>query len=192
MSDTASSSQLDTLRNEALRSLQATLDTEALQAWKSAFLGRKGRVNGLLRSISSVPQEERAAFGQGANQLKRDLEAAYAERQETLAQQEIARQLVAEGLDVTLPGRPTGPGHLHITTQTLRQIASIFAEMGFQVYELPDVETDEMNFGLLNMPPHHPARDMWDTFWIDDERLLRTHTSPGQIRVMRERYPEPI
>jgi len=192
MSDSESSSQLDTLRDDALHSLQVTEDTEALQAWRSAFLGRKGRVNSLLRAISTVPKEERAAFGQGANLLKRDLEAAYAERQETLAQQEIARQLVTEGLDVTLPGRPTGPGHLHITTQTLRQIATIFAGMGFQVYESPDVETDEMNFGLLNMPPHHPARDMWDTFWIDDDLLLRTHTSPGQIRVMRERYPEPI
>jgi phenylalanyl-tRNA synthetase alpha chain len=192
MQDTSTSGQLDSLREEALESLRAAKDTEALQSWRSAFLSRKGRVNSLLRGISSVPKEERATFGRGANLLKRDLEQAYSERQELLAQQEIARKLAAEGLDVTLPGRPTGPGHLHITTQTLRQITAIFAEMGFQVYESPDVETDEMNFGLLNMPPHHPARDMWDTFWINDEVLLRTHTSPGQIRVMRERHPEPI
>ena len=104
----------------------------------------------------------------------------------------IGLEIEQETVDVTLPGRPRTPGHLHITTQTLRQIYAIFAEMGFQVYEAPDVETDEMNFGLLNMPPHHPARDMWDTFWVSDQLLLRTHTSPGQIRVMRERCPEPI
>jgi phenylalanyl-tRNA synthetase, alpha subunit (EC 6.1.1.20) len=117
------------------------------------------------------------------------LEAAYNARAEVVRQDQLARELEAGALDVTLPGRPLGPGHLHITTRTLRQIYAIFAEMGFQVYEARDVETDEMNFGLLNMPPHHPAREMWDTFWITDDVLLRTHTSPGQIRVMRERYP---
>jgi phenylalanyl-tRNA synthetase alpha chain len=109
-----------------------------------------------------------------------------------LRRSELQQELERGGLDVTLPGRPTKPGHLHITTQTLRQICRIFAEMGFQVYQARDVETDELNFGLLNMPPHHPARDLLGRFWVSDEVLLRTHTSPGQIRVMRERYPEPI
>ena len=184
--------QTDSLLEEALQALEAASDAAALQAWRIAYLGRKGQVSELMKLISTLPKEERPAFGQAANELKRALEAAFQERQETLAREELAGELAAEGLDVTLPGRPIGPGHLHITTQTLRQNYAIFAEMGFQVYESPDVETDELNFGLLNMPPHHPARDMWDTFWISDEIVLRTHTSPGQIRVMRERHPEPI
>jgi phenylalanyl-tRNA synthetase alpha chain len=186
------SEQIDRLREEAGQALAAANDAAALQAWRTAFLGRKGRVSALMSLLGTLPAEERRGFGQAANVLKRELEAALEVRQEALAQKELAAQLAAQGLDVTLPGRPTGPGHLHLTTQTLREIIAIFAEMGFQVYESPDVETDDMNFGLLNMPPHHPARDMWDTFWIDDQRLLRTHTSPGQIRVMQERYPEPI
>ena len=183
---------IDSLREEALQALEAVEDAAALETWRIAYLGRKGQVSALMDLISNLPREERPAFGQAANALKRTLEAAFEKRQEALARQELAVALAAGALDVTLPGRPTGPGHLHITTQTLRKIIAIFAEMGFQVYESPDVETDEMNFGLLNMPPHHPARDMWDTFWISDDVLLRTHTSPGQIRVMRERCPEPI
>ncbi len=184
--------QTDSLLEEALQALEAASDAAALQVWRTGYLGRKGQVSELMKLISTLPKEERPAFGQAANELKRTLETAFEARQEALAREELAGELAAEGLDVTLPGRPIGPGHLHITTQTLRQNYAIFAEMGFQVYESPDVETDELNFGLLNMPPHHPARDMWDTFWISDEIVLRTHTSPGQIRVMRERHPEPI
>jgi len=184
--------RIDSLQTQALQALSAAGDAAALQSWRTLYLGRKGQVGELMKLISSVPKEERPAFGQAANKLKRSLETSYEERHEALARQELTAELEGQTLDVTLPGRPSGPGHLHISTQTLRQIIAIFAEMGFQVYESPDVETDEMNFGLLNMPPHHPARDMWDTFWISDELLLRTHTSPGQIRVMRERCPEPI
>jgi len=184
--------RIDSLQTQALQALSAAEDAATLQSWHTLYLGRKGQVGELMKLISSVPKEERPAFGQAANQLKRSLEAAYEEHHEALASRELAAELEHQGLDVTLPGRPGGPGHLHISTQTLRQIIAIFAEMGFQVYESPDVETDEMNYGLLNMPPHHPARDMWDTFWVSDELLLRTHTSPGQIRVMRERCPEPI
>ena len=184
--------QLRQLEEEALAALGEVEDSETLAAWHRHYLGKKGALTQLLRSVGELPREERPAFGRAANQTKAALEAAYEARSEALHQEEMRRELEKGTLDVTLPGRPTGPGHLHITTQTLRQIYAIFAEMGFQVYESPDVETDELNFGLLNMPPHHPARDMWDTFWINDEILLRTHTSPGQIRVMRERYPEPI
>jgi phenylalanyl-tRNA synthetase alpha chain len=184
--------QLRQLEEEALAALEAVEDTEGMNAWNRRYLGKKGALTPLLRSVRELPKEERPAFGQAANQVKAHLETALEARAKVLRQQEIQGDLEREALDVTLPGRPIGPGHLHITTQTLRQIYAIFAEMGFQVYESPDVETDEMNFGLLNMPPHHPARDMWDTFWISDELLLRTHTSPGQIRAMREYCPEPI
>jgi phenylalanyl-tRNA synthetase alpha chain len=184
--------QLSQLEKEALTALEAAEDSDALTDWNRRYLGKKGALTQMLRSVGQLLKEERPAFGQAANRVKVTLEEAYEARAEALRRVEMARELEQRALDVTLPGRPIGPGHLHITTQTLRQIYAIFAEMGFQVYESPDVETDDMNFGLLNMPPHHPARDMWDTFWISDEVLLRTHTSPGQIRAMREHYPEPI
>ena len=184
--------KLDQLELEALSALKAAPDSAALQEWQRHYLGKKGLLTQMLRSVSKLPKEERPAFGQAANRIKQALETAYSDRAEELRRVDIDRALAAGALDVTLSGRPTGPGHLHITTQTLRQIYAIFAEMGFQVYETSDVETDDMNFGQLNIPPYHPARDMWDTFWINDDILLRTHTSPGQIRVMRERHPEPI
>lgn len=193
--------QLASLETEALQALEQAQTPEDLDRWYHTYLGRKGALTAILRSVGSLPPEERPTVGQRANQIKQRLEAAYDARAEAVRQDQLARELETGALDVTLPGRPLGPGHLHITTRTLRQIYAIFAEMGFQVYEARDVETDEMNFGLLNMPPHHPAREMWDTFWISEIResatptsplLLRTHTSPGQIRVMRERYPEPI
>jgi phenylalanyl-tRNA synthetase alpha chain len=184
--------QLHQLEEEALASLEGVEDSDALGAWNRQYLGKKGTLTLMLRSVGELPREERPAFGRAANELKARLEAAHQARAQVLRQADMERELGRGGVDVTLPGRPIGPGHLHITTQTLRQIYAIFAEMGFQVYEAPEVETDELNFGLLNMPPHHPARDMWDTFWVNDGVLLRTHTSPGQIRVMRERYPEPI
>ena len=184
--------QLKQLEVDALIALEAMEDSEALAAWNRQHLGKKGSLTALLRSVGTLPKEERPAFGRAVNEAKAKLEVAYDARAKVLHQQEMQRELERGALDVTLPGRPVGPGHLHITTQTLRQIYAIFADMGFQVYESPDVETDDMNFGLLNMPPHHPARDMWDTFWVTDEVLLRTHTSPGQVRAMREYYPEPI
>jgi len=184
--------QLNQLEEKALAALEATKDSEALADWNRRYLGKKGALTHMLRSVGELPKEERPAFGRAANQAKIKLAAAYEAQCETLHRAGLERELEEGALDVTLPGRPVGPGHLHITTQTLRQIYAIFAQMGFQVYEAPEVETDELNFGLLNMPPHHPARDMWDTFWIGEETLLRTHTSPGQIRVMRERNPAPI
>jgi phenylalanyl-tRNA synthetase alpha chain len=184
--------ELSRLERDGLGALQSLADSEALAAWRREYLGKKGSLTLMLRAVRELPKEERPAFGRAANATKLELESAYDARMERLRQDEMTRALTQEGLDVTLPGRSRAPGHLHITTQTLRQIYAIFGQMGFQVYEAPDVETDDMNFGLLNMPPHHPARDMWDTFWIGDQTLLRTHTSPGQIRVMRERYPEPI
>jgi phenylalanyl-tRNA synthetase alpha chain len=186
---------LETLKErkaEAQAALEAVEDSQALDEWHRHYLGKQGQITQMLRSVGELPREERPAFGRAANQARVALEAAYEEREEALRQAQLARELEQSGLDVTLPGRPRELGHLHITTQTLRQYYEIFAEMGFQVYEAPEVELDELNFGLLNMPPHHPARDMWDTFWITEEVLLRTHTSPGQVRVMRERYPEPI
>lgn len=185
--------ELDRLQEEALRALEAAEDEEALDRWYHAYLGRKGAVTQMVRSVGSLPKDERPAFGRRANQVKQALEAAYRERREAVRRVVLARALEEGALDVTLPGRPVQRGRLHPATRTLREIAAIFADMGFQVFRSRDVETDEFNFQLLNMPPHHPARDMWDTFYTTREGvLLRTHTSPGQIHAMRAFAPEPV
>ncbi|HNT75148.1 MAG TPA: phenylalanine--tRNA ligase subunit alpha [Anaerolineae bacterium] len=189
--------ELEHIYQDALTRLAAVADSSALEAWYADALGRKGAVTLQTRAVGQLPKEERPAFGQRANEVKQALETAYAARAEAIKQEELLRDLEAGAVDVTLPGRPLAPGHLHLTTQSLRQLYSIFALMGFEVYEAPDVELEAYNFDLLNIPEYHPARDMWDTFWVkgldaEARLLLRTHTSPGQMRVMRERCPEPI
>ena len=185
--------KLDVLQQTALRALEALPDLTALDAWHVQYLGRKGELTQLLRSVGQLAKKERPVAGRRANEVKTALEAAHKSRLAELKRQTRAQALASEQVDVTLPGRPPSLGHLHLSTQALRRIYAIFADMGFQVYRAPDVETDELNFELLNMPPHHPARDMWDTFYTTREGvLLRTHTSPGQIRAMREYHPEPI
>src|SRR5262249_42949787 len=125
------------------------------------------------------PAADRARLGRAANEVKRALEEGFAARQEEVKQRELAAALAAERVDVTLPGRPVDAGKLHPITQVLRDVGRIFGGMGFQIFDGPEVETDEYNFGLLNMPEGHPARDMWDTFYTTVPNLiLRTHTSP--------------
>ena len=173
--------------------LAAAADAAALDAVRVRYLGRKGSLATILRGLGDLDPAERPAAGKLANDVKQRLEAAFQARKDALEAAAQAARLRAERLDVTLPGRPRPVGRLHPSTQVLRRICQIWADMGFQVYRSRDVETDEMNFELLNIPAHHPARDMWDTFYTTSEGiLLRTHTSPGQIRVMRERCPEPI
>lgn len=184
--------KVEALEREALEALSAAQDQKALDAWRVRYLGRRGALTELLRGLGQLPPEERPAVGQATNRLKQTLEEAFSRRQEEIRQAEMEARLAADAVDVTLPGRPVSLGRLHPTTQALRRIYEIFAEMGFQVYDAREVEYDEYNFGLLNMPPHHPAREMWDTFWINDRVLLRTHTSPGQIHAMREFHPHPI
>jgi phenylalanyl-tRNA synthetase alpha chain len=179
--------QLDTLYRQALDELGGVDDGGALADWNRRYLGQKGEITLLLRSIGALPKEDRAAFGQRANVIKNELAAAYDEREEAIRQHELGQRLEEGEIDVTLPGRRIPTGGLHPATQTLREIYAIWAEMGFQVYRSRDVEDDDTNFTLLNMPPHHPARDMWDTFRTTTPGvILRTHTSPGQIRAMRD------
>jgi phenylalanyl-tRNA synthetase alpha chain len=184
--------KLDQIQDIALIALAGVQDESALEAWRVAHLGRSAALMGVFDHLGGVPKDERPAIGRRANEVKRLLEAALAEKAEDLRQAALTRSLKTERLDVTLPGRPLSRGRLHPSTQTQRQIARIFAEMGFQVYLSRDVESDEYNFQLLNFPPHHPAREMQDSFYIDAPHevdnpfLLRTHTSPGQIRAMRE------
>jgi phenylalanyl-tRNA synthetase alpha chain len=185
--------RLANLQAQATAELQEVHGEEALQEWHAGYLGRRGALTPLLRAISELPPDERPAFGRAVNEAKQALTQAYENKEAEIEAAALETALAAEAIDVSLPGRPPSVGHVHPSTQTLRRIYAIFADMGFQVYRAPDVETDELNFALLNIPPHHPARDMWDTFYTTDEGvLLRTHTSPGQIRAMREYYPEPI
>lgn len=185
--------QLELMEAEAMARLGAAGDLPALDEWRTAYLGRKGALAQLMRGLGALPAEERPVIGQVANQVKARLEAAYEERRVALEEEAKARAFRAEAVDVTLPGRPPALGRLHIVTQSLREAYSIFGQMGFEIYESPEVETDAMNFQALNIPPHHPARDMWSTFYTDREGVvLRTHTSPGQVRLMRERCPAEI
>ncbi len=172
---------------EARASLGGAADAGALDAWASGVFGKGGALTAVLRSLGTLPAEERKAVGAAANLAKQALEAALAERRDALKAASLAAS-AADALDVTLPGRPLRRGRLHPVTQVRRGILDIFARLGFATVEGPEVELDEYNFGRLRIPEHHPARDMWDTFWLDEEvdgrqpLLLRTHTSPMQIR----------
>ena len=185
--------QLEQLRQEATTELAQASTTEETRAWYSTYLGAKGRLTAILRELRNLDPEERPQVGKVGNEVKVALESALEERQTALKQAELEAQRSKERVDVTLPGRPFAPGKLHPTTRMLRELYDIFGSMGFQIYDGPEVESDEYNFQFLNMPPGHPARDMWDTFYTTDpEVLLRTHTSPGQIRAMRQYAPETI
>jgi phenylalanyl-tRNA synthetase alpha chain len=181
------------LETRAVAELAACADESALRDWNNRYFGKQGELALALRRIGEVPPADRKAYGQEANRVKEALTLKYDEALSARQDAALAKSLTENPLDVTLPGRPTPTGRLHLATQVLRRINAIFADLGFQVYRSRDVESDENNFELLNMPPHHPARDMWDTFHTTTPGiLLRTHTSPGQIHVMRELCPKPV
>ena len=185
--------QFSDLRRQALKQLETTDTLGDLEQWRIAYLGKKGEVTVTLRGIGQLPKDQRPAAGEAANRLKHLLEEAYASHKQALKAAELATSITGESLDVTLPGHPSAQGRLHPSTRTLREIYDIFAHMGFQVVRSREVENDLFNFQLLNIPPHHPARDMWSTFHTTREGvLLRTHTSPGQIHTMRRFCPQPI
>lgn len=178
------------LRDEAIGALAAARDRDELMAWHAAFLGRQGALSRLLRGVGDLPPVERPDAGRAANALKRELVGAYEEWLSQYEAGERARALRTERVDVSLAGRPPSMGRLHPVRRTLREMIDAFARMGFQVYEGPEIEWDEYNFTLLNMPPHHPARDMHDTFYTTiPGMLLRTHTSPNQVRLMQQLQP---
>jgi phenylalanyl-tRNA synthetase alpha chain len=186
-------SDLAALEQRALEELRGCADRDGLRAWHTRYFGPHGEVNQALKKVGTLPPAERKAYGQQANQVKERLLRAHEQAEADEKERSLAHSLATEKVDVTLPGRPVQRGRLHPSTQTLRAIYAIFADLGFQIYRSPEVEDDETNFGLLNMPPHHPARDMWDTFHTTRPGvLLRTHTSPGQIHVMRQLCPQPI
>ena len=172
---------LKRIEREASEALAIVESGEQLGRWQSDYLGRNGSLTTVLRRLGSLPAEQRPLAGKRANELKRQLHAALEEKRQNL-RPEVGR----DAADVSLPGRPPGAGRLHPVTTTIRRMKAAFAQMGFQVFEGPDVETDAHNFTLLNFPPYHPARDSYDTFYTTQpDILLRSHTSPAQIRVMR-------
>ncbi|MGE5462166.1 MAG: phenylalanine--tRNA ligase subunit alpha, partial [Syntrophothermus sp.] len=184
--------QLNEIERTALESLESIHDQAALEAWRVANVGRSSPLMQVFAGLGKLSREERPAVGAAANRVKVTLEAALAERAEAIKNAALAKSLEEEQLDVTLPGRNVHMGRLHPSTQQLRRVLAILADMGFQVYTSREVEVDEVNFQLLNFPPNHPARDMQDTFFVnagergDNPIVLRTHTSPGQIHAMRE------
>jgi phenylalanyl-tRNA synthetase alpha chain len=180
------------LRDGALASVAAARDSATLEALEVEVLGKKGSLTVVLRGIGGLPPEDRPRVGAIANEVRSSIETALAERGSALRGNELADRLVSEAVDVTTPGRPVARGALHPVIETMAEIAEIFGRFGFTVHEGPEVEDDLTNFQMLNIPLDHPARDLWDTLYVDvPNHLLRTHTSPLQIRVMQA-YKPPI
>jgi len=182
-------SSLDELEQQALQAVADSADAAALDEVRVRYLGKKGLLTQQLKQLGALPAEERPAAGQEINRIKQQVQAAIESRGETLQKAALDAQLASETIDVTLPGRGQSQGGLHPVTLTLRRIEELFRPLGFTVEEGPEIEDDHHNFGALNIPDHHPARAMHDTFYFDAHTLLRTHTSPVQVRVMEERQP---
>jgi phenylalanyl-tRNA synthetase alpha chain len=181
--------QLDQLRNEALQAIAGASSEDALQSVRIRFLGRKGELTALMKGLGALSTEERPVVGQLVNtirdEIESNLEAGLSEAREHAKKE----RLQSERLDVTLPGRRKSCGSKHPITQVIEEVSDIFAGLGFSVAEGPEIEHDWYNFEALNFPPEHPARDMQDTFFVDNNLLLRTHTSPVQIRTMLKKKP---
>ena len=199
---------INTLKSEALSAVAAAENLAALEELRVAYLGKKGKVTDLLKQLGSLPPEEKKSFGATVNALKNEVEKAIDARKAILGEAAIAERLKSEWVDVTLPARPEAKGKIHPVTQVIEEITAIFADLGFEVAEGPEIEDDYHNFTALNFPEHHPAREMHDTFFLKPsgvrcqvsdnsaetrnlkpETLLRTHTSPVQIRVMKNGKP---
>ena len=171
---------------DAMDALASAIDVDSVNELSTQYLGRKGRITHFLRNISSLPVEERPQAGKRANEIKRSLEIEFKKSLDRLAS---SAQQVTDRLDVSLPGRVPERGSLHPITQIVNRICAIFSQMGFEVVEGPEIETDYYNFEALNIPKDHPARDMQDTFYVSDSVVLRTQTSPTQPRVMEKQKP---
>lgn len=197
MTTTSVHEEIAQVEQQARQELEAAATLEDLVAWKSRYLGKGGAITRLSRSLGSIPAEERPAVGQRVNAIRTTLDETFARVERHLKSHEQEARLQADRVDVMLPGRLPDVGRMHLVNQVLRQVSAIFAEMGFQVWESREVELDDYNFGLLNFPPDHPARDMQDTFYVEmppdaPRVLMRTHTSPGQLHAMHRYAPEPL
>ena len=184
-------SDLDSIVQAALADFAAAGDPAVLENAKARYLGKAGALTAALRTLGTLPAEERRAAGARINTAKERLEAALVARRDALAEAKLAHALAAEALDVSLPGRGSGTGGLHPLSLTLERVEALFSTLGFTVADGPEIEDDFHNFTALNTPENHPARSMHDTFYVDGGLLLRTHTSPIQVRWM-ETHPPPI
>ncbi len=183
--------QIDELIQRARSAIDEASDLATLDGVRVEFMGKKGQLTEMLKSLGSLPVEEKKAAGQGINEGKRQLAQAIEARRGELEAAQLEERLASEAIDVTLPGRGQVTGGLHPVTRTIQRISALFADLGFTVAEGPEVEDEYYNFEALNIPAHHPARAMHDTFYFDGGKLLRTHTSSVQIRFM-ENNPPPI
>lgn len=180
---------LSTVVATAVEAIDAAEDIRALEEIRVRYLGKKGEVTALLKGLGKLPPEERPAAGEVINQARQQVESALESKKATLEASAMAARLAAQKVDVTLPGRRESSGGLHPITQTLRRIEQCFANIGYDIAEGPEIEDDYHNFEALNIPAHHPARAMHDTFYFDARHVLRTHTSPVQIRTMENQEP---
>ena len=181
--------ELNHFLENSRKAIQQANDLRALDSLRVLYLGKKGEVTQLLKKLSEIPENQRAAEGKRVNLLKNELKKLIEARKKELHELEIEERLVEEKIDVTLPGRRSGSGGLHPITRTIERMEDFFVSLGFEVVEGPEIEDDYHNFGALNIPEHHPARAMHDTFYINSSSVLRTHTSPVQVRVMENRKP---
>lgn len=181
--------ELQQILDQALQQFAAISDEAELEQIKARYLGKEGRLTALLKGLGKLTAEERPAAGARINQVKQGIEAALQQRRDTLQQNKLAQKLAAEALDVSLPGRGMGSGGLHPVTRALERIEQLFHSLGFATASGPEIERDFYNFTALNIPENHPARAMHDTFYIDPQHVLRTHTSPVQIRYMEDHQP---
>jgi phenylalanyl-tRNA synthetase alpha chain len=188
--------ELKELKQKAAKELDAVTNVKELEGWRVRYLGKKSQLTKALRSLASLPIDERKAVGALANEIKAKLEDSLEQKRKLLGEAKLITATTKEQVDITLPGRPLPQGHLHPITQTLHEICDIFVSMGFQVFEGPEVEWNYYNFEALNIPRHHPARDSMATLWVDyktesgeKDMLLRTHTTAVDIRVMEQMSP---
>ncbi|MCX7047950.1 MAG: phenylalanine--tRNA ligase subunit alpha [Candidatus Sumerlaeota bacterium] len=182
-------SSLKQLQEEALAQIEAAASLKEMEELRVRYLGKKSDLNSVMRQMKDLTPLERPILGERANETKEALTSAISRRAEELDSTESSRRMQQEVVDVTLPGEPVLRGRVHPITQVIEEVEGIFVSMGFKIEEGPEIEDDFHNFEALNIPPHHPARDMHDTFYLPEDRLLRTHTSPVQIRAMRRRQP---
>lgn len=181
--------ELKTLKEEAEKRISAAADERELQDCRVSFLGKKGRLTGILRGMKDLTAEQRPVMGALANKVRSEVEALEEEKAESLKEQRLLEKLKSEAVDITLPSRRQKKGHLHPLDKALREITNSFLRMGYSVEEGPEIEKDFFNFECLNLPKDHPARDMQDSFYITPDILLRTHTSPVQARTMQKHTP---
>lgn len=180
------------LAADAVSHIDSVTDLETLDSLRIQYLGKKGQLTGLLKTVGTLPAEERAQFGQSVNAAKVQVQEAIEQRGQALREGEISSRLVSDRVDITAPGRHSSVGSRHPVTRTIARISEIFSRVGFEVASGPEIEDDFHNFQALNIPPDHPARAMQDTFYFDNQIVLRTHTSPVQIRYLEQIDEPPV